>query len=88
MKSEVMNPPVMREAHIVSNHMRNVFPVIVIDALDNKKQDEYNSFKRRLADACRRFDQAWVCGNSRVVAKISYELDDLKREAREKGFEF
>ena len=83
MESTTMNPPVKAE-----NLIENViFPIFVIDEINEKRVDE-KAFQRRLSDTRRRFDQAWVCGNSRVVAKISYELDDLKREAREKGFEF
>lgn len=78
-----MNPPVL-----VENLIENViFPVFVIDEIDVKRVTE-ESFQRRLADTRRRYDQAWVCGNSRTVAKISYELDALKHEAKENGFKF
>ena len=85
MESTTINPPVLVES--LKNNQKLFFPVYVIDETIQKKNEE-KAFKRRLEDTQRRFDQAWVCGNSRVVAKISYELDALKLEAKEKGFEF
>ena len=83
MESATMNPPVLAE-----NLIENViFPVFIIDEIKERNAAE-KSFKRRLEDARRRYDQAWVDGNARIVAKISFELDDLKREAAEKGYAF
>lgn len=83
MESATMNPPVIAE-----NLIENViFSVFVIDEIDVRRVSE-ESFQRRLADTRRRYDQAWVGGNARTVAKISYELDELELEAKENGFKF
>ena len=88
MESKVMNPPVMHEAHVVSDHERIIMPLLDVNDIESKHNEEYNSFMRRKKDAMLRFEQAWVCGNSRIVAKISYELDELQLEAKEKGFAY
>lgn len=61
-------------------------PVVVETRAESELAEK--EFKRKKDDTQRRFDQAWVCGNSRMVAKISYELDALKLEAKENGFEW
>lgn len=86
MESTTMNPPVKAESRVKSEIESIIFPVFVVT--EQSWEEEAKAFKRRLWDAKRRFDQARVCGKSILVAKISYELDALKLEAKEKGFEF
>ena len=81
--TKTATPPVLSEARVISEFNTIFFPIVIVD---NSKNE--NDFNRRAADAERRYEQLWVCGNVRRVAEVSREIDELKTEARENGFNY
>lgn len=81
--TKTATPPVLSETRVINEFNSIIFPIVFVD--NNRNDIE---FKRKAADAERRYEQLWVCGNSRKVAEISREIDTLKIEARENGYDY